>query len=78
MRKLLRLVQAKAAISLDSIAQALKRGETTDEILADFPALKSRRKLEGAIAFIKAHPKEIERLMLTWPREPKHGRKRGS
>jgi len=43
---------AGTRISLDSIAYALKRGETADEILADFPALKSRQKLEGAIAFI--------------------------
>ena len=51
---------AGTRISLDSIAHALNRGETADEILADFPTLKSRQKLEGAIAFIKAHPKVIE------------------
>ena len=51
---------AGTRISLDSVAHALNRGETADEIMEDFPALKSRRKLEGAIAFIKSHPKEIE------------------
>jgi uncharacterized protein (DUF433 family) len=51
---------AGTRITLDSIAYALKRGETVDEILADFPALQSRQKLEGAIAFIRAHSEEVE------------------
>jgi uncharacterized protein (DUF433 family) len=51
---------AGTRISLDSIAYALRRGETVEEILADFPVLESREMLEGAIAFIQAHPQEIE------------------
>lgn len=51
---------AGTRISLDSVAYAVGRGETLEEILADFPALESRQKLEGAIAFINAHPSEIE------------------
>src|SRR5262245_16975408 len=47
-------------ISLDSIAYAVGRNETVEEILADFPTLESRQELEGVIAFIKAHPNEIE------------------
>jgi hypothetical protein len=31
-----------------------------DEILANFPAIGSPPRLEGAIAFINAHPQEIE------------------
>jgi uncharacterized protein (DUF433 family) len=50
---------AGTRISLDSIAYALRRGETDEDILADFPALESRQKLQGVIAFIQAHPSEI-------------------
>ena len=46
-------------ISLDSVAHAVNRSQTIDEILADFPLLQSRVHLEGAIALIKAHPKAI-------------------
>jgi len=51
---------AGTRISLDSIAYALRRGETVEEILADFPVLESREMLEGAIAFIQAHPREVD------------------
>ena len=51
---------AGTRISLDSIAYALRRGESIEDILADFPALQSRQKLEGAIAFIQGHPREID------------------
>jgi uncharacterized protein (DUF433 family) len=51
---------AGTRISLGSIACAVGRGETVDEILGDFPVIKSRSGLEGAVAFIKAHPHEIE------------------
>jgi uncharacterized protein (DUF433 family) len=51
---------AGTRISLDSIAYAVQRGESVGEILSGFPALSSREKLEGAIAFIQAHPLEIE------------------
>ena len=50
---------AGTRITLDSIAYAVRRGETVEDILADFPALQSRRKLEGTIAFIQSHPLEI-------------------
>jgi len=50
----------RTRISLDSVAYALKRGETVEEILADFPVIENRQGLEGAIAFIKAHPVEVE------------------
>ena len=51
---------AGTRISLGSIACAIGRGETVDEILGDFPVIKSRSGLEGAVEFIKAHPGEIE------------------
>ncbi|SPF40394.1 conserved hypothetical protein [Candidatus Sulfopaludibacter sp. SbA4] len=51
---------AGSRISLDSVAYALKRGETVEEILADFPVIENRQRLEGAIAFIKAHPVEVD------------------
>ncbi len=47
-------------ISLDSIVWALKHGEAVDEIVADFPAVGTREKVEAAVAFINAHPQEIE------------------
>jgi len=50
---------AGTRISLDSIAHALRRGETVGEILADFPALQSRRNLEGVVAFVQAHQREV-------------------
>jgi hypothetical protein len=46
-------------ISLDSIAYAVRRNETVDEILEDFPAISSQRNLEGAVAFVKSHPDEV-------------------
>jgi len=51
---------AGTRISLESLAWAIKRGEAVEEILADFPALGSRDRLEGAIAFINSHPREID------------------
>ena len=51
---------AGTTISLDSVAWAVKRGETADEILADFPAIGARQRLEASVAFIDAHPREIE------------------
>jgi uncharacterized protein (DUF433 family) len=54
---------AGTRISLDSIAYALARGETVDDIILDFPSLQSREKLEGTIAFIRAHPLEIEKYL---------------
>jgi uncharacterized protein (DUF433 family) len=50
---------AGTRISLDSIAYAVRRGETVEGILADFPALRSRQMLEGAIDLIQAHPREV-------------------
>lgn len=51
---------AGSRISLDSVAYALKRGDGVEEILEDFPVIENRERLEGAIAFIKAHPLEVE------------------
>lgn len=51
---------ADTRISLGSIASAVGRGETIDEILEDFPLIKSRSGLEGVVACINAHPHEIE------------------
>lgn len=51
---------AGTRISLDSIAYAVRRGETVGDILADFPALQSRQKLEGVIAFVQSHPREVD------------------
>ena len=50
---------AGTRISLDSIAYAVGRGETVDQILSDFPALQSREKLESVVAFVQAHPREV-------------------
>jgi uncharacterized protein (DUF433 family) len=50
---------AGTRISLDSIAYAVRRGETAEDILADFPALQSRQKLEGVIAFVQSHSREV-------------------
>jgi uncharacterized protein (DUF433 family) len=51
---------AGTRISIDSIAYAFRRGETVEDILEDFPSLQSGEKLDGAIAFVRAHPVEIE------------------
>jgi uncharacterized protein (DUF433 family) len=51
---------AGSRISLDSVAYALKRGETVEEILENFPVIENRQRLEGAIAFILAHPVEVD------------------
>jgi uncharacterized protein (DUF433 family) len=50
---------AGTRISVDSIAYAVLRGETVEDILADFPALRSRQILEGAIDLIQAHPRAV-------------------
>jgi len=51
---------AGTRISLESVAYALRRGETVPEILADFPAITSREKLEAAVAFVQSHPREVD------------------
>jgi uncharacterized protein (DUF433 family) len=50
---------AGTRISLDNVAHAVSRGETVDDILADFPALQSRQMVEGAVAFVRSHSREI-------------------
>jgi uncharacterized protein (DUF433 family) len=62
-------------ISLDSVARALKRSEAVDEILADFPAVGTRQKVEAAIAFIDAHPREIESYLAAAVRAWEEARK---
>jgi hypothetical protein len=47
-------------ISLDSIAYTLRRAESVDQTLANFPPLQSRSGLKGAIEFIHAHRDRIE------------------
>jgi uncharacterized protein (DUF433 family) len=66
---------AGTRISLDSIAYALPRGETVDQIMADFPALHSREEVEGAIAFVQAHPAEIEAYLAEGARGWEEARK---
>jgi uncharacterized protein (DUF433 family) len=51
---------AGTRISLESIAYALQRGETVPDILADFPVIASREKLEAVVAYIQDHPLEVE------------------
>ena len=51
---------AGTRISLDSVACSFRRGETADAIFANFPALRSRDKLERVIGFIESHPREID------------------
>jgi uncharacterized protein (DUF433 family) len=50
---------AGTRISLDSVAHALARGQSVEEILADFPAIGSLKKVEGVVAFVRAHPSEV-------------------
>jgi len=66
---------AGTTISLDSVACALKRGETADEILADFPAIGSRQRLEAAIAFVNSHPREVEAWLAAGARAWEEARK---
>jgi len=66
---------AGTGISLESIACALNRNEPAEEIFADFPALESRQKLEGAIAFIKAHSREVEAYLTEGTRAWEEARK---
>jgi uncharacterized protein (DUF433 family) len=66
---------AGTRISLDSVAWALKRGDPPDEILADFPALGSRQRLEAAVAFINSHPREIEAYLAEGVRAWEEARK---
>lgn len=47
-------------ISLDSVAHAVRREQSVDDIMADFPSLPSRTKLESVVAFIQSHPREID------------------
>jgi uncharacterized protein (DUF433 family) len=71
---------AGTRVSLASVAYGVLRGQSVDEILADFPTIKSRSVLAGAIAYIKSHPKEIrsylDELELEWDealrRNPPH------
>ena len=66
---------AGTTISLDSVAWALQRGETADEILADFPAIGSRQRLEAAIAFVNSHPREVEAYLAAGTRSWEEARK---
>jgi hypothetical protein len=54
---------------------ALKRGDAVDEIVADFPAVGARQRVEAAIAFINAHPEEIERHLAAGARAWQEARK---
>ena len=60
---------AGTRVSLDSVAYEVLRGRTVDEILEDFPSLKSCQNLESAIAYIRAHPKEIDAYLAGQERE---------
>jgi len=51
---------AGTRISLDTVAYALRRGESPDKIFRDFPALGSRAILEGAIAYIRANQAAVD------------------
>jgi len=66
---------AGTTISLDSVAWALKRGQTADEMLADFPAIGSRQRLEAAIAFVNSHPREVEAYLAAGARAWEEARK---
>ena len=50
---------AGTRISLESVAYAVRRGETVDDILADFLAPQSGQTVEGAVAFVRSHSREI-------------------
>ena len=66
---------AGTTISLDSVAWALQRGETADDIFSDFPAIGSRQRLEAAIAFVNSHPREIEAYLAAGARAWEEARK---
>lgn len=65
-------------ISVDSIAYGVLRGQTVEEIHDDFPALVSREKLKGVIAFIKSHPDEIREFLAEKVEMWEEARKRNS
>jgi uncharacterized protein (DUF433 family) len=67
---------AGTPISLDSIAWALQRGESADDIFEDFPAVGSRQKLDAVIAFIAAHRPEMEAYLAAGARQWQEARKR--
>ena len=62
-------------ISLASVAYALRRGETVEDIEADFPAIASHEKLEAVIAFIQGHPREVEAYLMEVTRRWDEARK---
>ncbi|HEY1337205.1 MAG TPA: hypothetical protein VGF59_06830 [Bryobacteraceae bacterium] len=51
---------AGVRVSLASIVCAIRRGADVDGILDEFPVIRSRETLAGAVAFIRSHPKEMD------------------
>jgi uncharacterized protein (DUF433 family) len=66
---------AGTRISLESIAYALRRGETVPGILADFPVIASREKLEAVVALNKDQPREVEAYLVESSRRWQAARK---
>src|SRR5436190_13293318 len=65
----------RTRISLESVAWALSRGETIDDLMADFPALQSREDLAGVIHFIRSHPAAVDAVLAESEREWEEARK---
>jgi len=67
---------AGTRISLESIVFAVHRGETVPDILADFPVIASREKLEAVIAYIQDHLPEVEAYLAASSRRWEAARER--
>jgi uncharacterized protein (DUF433 family) len=51
---------AGTRIGLDVVYYSLQRGRTAETTLEAFPLIGSLAKIQGAIAFIHAHPQEVQ------------------
>jgi uncharacterized protein (DUF433 family) len=51
---------AETRIPLEVIVYAFRRGRSPEDILRDFPSIRSLAKLYGAITFVLEHPQEID------------------
>ena len=55
---------ANSRVSLDSVVNAFRRGESPDTIFEHFPAIGSLAKVYGAIAFALDHAGEIDQYLM--------------
>ena len=50
-------------IPLDVLVWGLRRGETPDSLLEDYPSLRNLEMVNGAVAFIRDHPEAVEQYL---------------